>query len=169
MFLQIQFFILFPKNTKFNIPPYLPDTEATRRDIWKLYNNIAEMDKQVGAVLKQLEDDGLLENTIVVFYGDHGGPLPREKRLIYDSGLNTPMIIRFPNKMKAGTEDNQLVSFVDFAPTLLSLIGEKPKLKSSCFTIPIAGFTVSKPLVKIELSFKLEFWVPQLFSLKKYL
>lgn len=115
------------KDTDFNIPPYLPDTEATRRDMWKLYNNIGEMDRQVGAVLKQLEDDGLLENTIIFFYGDHGGPLPREKRLIYDSGLNTPLIIRFPKSMKAGTKDNQLISFVDFAPTLLSLIGEAPQ------------------------------------------
>lgn len=115
------------KDTKFKVPPYLADNEVTQRDLWKLYNNIAEMDKQVGAVLKQLEEDGLLENTIIFFYGDHGGPLPREKRLIYDSGLNTPMIIRFPNKKNANTKDNQLVSFVDFAPTLLSLIGEKPK------------------------------------------
>ncbi|MFS4482726.1 sulfatase [Hyunsoonleella sp. 2307UL5-6] len=115
------------KDTKFKVPPYLPDNEVTQRDMWKLYNNIAEMDKRVGAVLKQLEDDGLLENTIVVFYGDHGGPLPREKRLIYDSGLNTPMIIRFPNKMMAGTKDDQLISFIDFAPTLLSITGETPK------------------------------------------
>jgi len=114
-------------DTKFKVPPYLPDNEVVQRDMWKLYNNIAEMDQQVGAVLKQLEDDGLLENTIVFFYGDHGGPLPREKRLIYDSGLNTPMIIRFPNKIQAGTIDDQLISFVDFAPTLLSLIGEAPK------------------------------------------
>ncbi|SDM99956.1 sulfatase-like hydrolase/transferase [Kriegella aquimaris] len=115
------------KETKFSIPPYLPDTEVVRRDMWKLYNNIAEMDRQVGAVLKQLEDDGLLENTIIVFYGDHGGPLPREKRLIYDSGLNTPMIIRYPNKMHAGTKDEQLISFIDFAPTLLSLTGMQPR------------------------------------------
>jgi arylsulfatase A-like enzyme len=116
-----------PKDTKFKVPPYLVDNDATQRDLWKMYNNIAEMDKQVGAVLKQLEEDGLLENTIIMFYGDHGGPLPREKRLIYDSGLKTPMIVRFPNKINAGTKFNQLVSFVDFAPTLLSLIGEKPK------------------------------------------
>ncbi len=114
------------KDTEFNIPPYLPDTEVVRRDMWKLYNNIAEMDRQVGAVLKQLKDDGLLENTIIFFYGDHGGPLPREKRLIYDSGLNTPMIVRFPNQLHAGTRDEQLVSFVDFVPTLLSLIGITP-------------------------------------------
>ena len=119
--------IHLPKDTKFKIPPYLPDNEVSRRDMWKLYNNIAEMDKQVGVVLKQLEDDGLLENTIIFFYGDHGGPLPREKRLIYDSGLNTPMIVRFPNQLRAGTKDDQLVSFVDFAPTLLALTNEVPK------------------------------------------
>jgi arylsulfatase A-like enzyme len=115
------------KNTKFKVPPYLPDNEVVQRDLWKMYNNIAEMDNQVGAILKQLKEDGLLENTIIFFYGDHGGPLPREKRLIYDSGLKTPMIIRFPDKKNAGTRDNQLISFVDFAPTLLSLIHQKPK------------------------------------------
>lgn len=115
-----------PKDTEFNIPPYLPDTDTVRRDMWKEYNNISEMDRQVGAVLKQLEEDGLLENTIIFFYGDHGGPYPRQKRLIYDSGLNTPMIIRFPKKQLASSEDNQLISFVDFAPTLLSLIGVQP-------------------------------------------
>ena len=116
-----------PEDTEFKIPPYLPDNDVVKRDMWKLYNNIAEMDRQVGAVLQQLETDGLMENTIIFFYGDHGGPLPREKRLIYDSGLNTPMIIRFPKKLNAGTMDDQLISFVDFAPTLLSLIGEAPK------------------------------------------
>ncbi|GAA0880253.1 sulfatase-like hydrolase/transferase [Algoriphagus jejuensis] len=115
-----------PKDQEFAVPPYLPNTPVVQRDMWKLYNNISEMDQQLGAILAQLEEDGLLENTIIVFYGDHGGPLPREKRLIYDSGLNTPMIIRFPNSWRAGETDEQLLSFVDFAPTLLSLIGEKP-------------------------------------------
>lgn len=114
------------KNTPFKIPPYLPDTKVVRNDMWKLYNNIAEMDKQLGTVLKQLEDDDELENTIIFFYGDHGGPLPRQKRLIYDSGLNTPMIIRFPKKKHQGSKNDKLISFVDFAPTLLSLIGVKP-------------------------------------------
>ncbi|MFC5624798.1 sulfatase-like hydrolase/transferase [Algoriphagus winogradskyi] len=114
------------KDQEFAVPPYLPNTPIVQRDMWKLYNNISEMDRQLGAILAQLEEDGLLENTIIVFYGDHGGPLPREKRLIYDSGLNTPMIIRYPNSWRAGSKDDQLISFVDFAPTLLSLIGEKP-------------------------------------------
>ncbi len=115
-----------PKDTHFSIPPYLPNTEVVRRDMWKLYNNISEMDRQVGAVLRQLDEDGLMENTIIFFYGDHGGPLPRQKRLIYESGLNTPMILRFPNKQLSGTKDDQLISFIDFAPTLLSLAGIDP-------------------------------------------
>ena len=116
-----------PMDTDFDIAPYHPDTEITRRDYWKVYNNIAEMDKQLGAILGQLETDGLMDNTIIFFYADHGGPLPRQKRLIYDSGLNSPMIIRFPDKRNAGTRDDQLISFIDFAPTVFSLVGmEQP-------------------------------------------
>lgn len=114
------------KDADFPIPPYLPDTEVVRRDFWKMYNNIAEMDRQLGAVLDQLEADGLLEETVIFFYADHGGPLPRQKRLIYDSGLNAPMIIRFPNRGLAGTVDSQLISFIDFAPTVLSIAGITP-------------------------------------------
>lgn len=110
-------------DTKFKVPPYLPDNKIVQRDLWKMYNNIALMDQKVGRILDQLEKDGLLENTIIFFYGDHGGPLPRQKRLIYDAGINTPLIIRFPNQQKAGSWDKQLISFVDFAPTLLSLAG----------------------------------------------
>ena len=118
--------IAIPEDIEFRIPPYLPDTKTVRRDLWKMYNNIALMDQQIGKVLKELEEDGLLENTIVFFYSDHGGPLPRQKRLVYDSGLKVPMIIRFPNKIYAGTQDDQLISFVDFAPTVLALSGQVP-------------------------------------------
>ena len=111
------------KNLNFKIPPYLPETDVVKRDMWKVYNNIAEMDRQLGSILTQLENDGLLEKTIIFFYGDHGGPLPRQKRLIYDSGLNAPMIIRFPQQQNAGTRDEQLISFIDFAPTVFSLAG----------------------------------------------
>ena len=118
--------IAIPENIEFSIPPYLPDTRTVRRDLWKMYNNIALMDQQIGKVLKELEEGGLLKNTIVFFYSDHGGPLPRQKRLVYDSGLKVPMIIRFPNKINAGTQDDQLISFVDFAPTVLALSGQVP-------------------------------------------
>lgn len=113
-----------PKDTKFSIAPYLPDTDVVRRDYWKVYNNLAEIDRQIGAVLQQLEDDGLMEKTVIFFYADHGGPLPRQKRLIYDSGLKVPLIVRFPKAKFAGTTDDQLVSFIDFAPTTLKLVGQ---------------------------------------------
>ena len=112
-----------PKDMRFDIPPYLPDTDIVRRDVWKMYNNIAETDRQIGAVLQQLKNDGLYDETIIFFYSDHGGPLPRQKRLIYDSGLRVPLIIRFPNGSRAGTADDRLVSFVDFAPATMKLAG----------------------------------------------
>ncbi|HAK54741.1 MAG: sulfatase [Vicinamibacterales bacterium] len=105
------------------IPPYLPDTDIARRDVRRMYSNIVEMDEQVGRILAELEADGLLERTIIFWYADHGGPLPRQKRLLYDSGMRLPLIIRFPTALRAGEIDDQLVSFVDFKPTLLSLAG----------------------------------------------
>lgn len=108
-----------------NVPvePYLPDTEIAKNDIRRMYSNIKEMDQEVGEILKGLEENGLLENTIIFWYTDHGGPLPRQKRTVYDSGIKVPMIVRFPNKQFAGMNDDQLLSFVDFKPTILSLAG----------------------------------------------
>ena len=103
------------------VPPYYPDNEVVRKELARNYSNLYEMDSIAGSFIKELEDEGLLENTIIFFYSDHGGPLPRQKREIYDTGLKVPMIIRFPNKQMAGEVVDELVSFVDFAPTLLSL------------------------------------------------
>jgi len=89
------------------------------------YSNIELLDKQIGERLKELEEDGLLDNTIIFFYSDHGGPLPRGKRLHYDSGLQTPFFVRIPDKLK-GEYDDELISFVDLAPTILSLAGIEP-------------------------------------------
>ena len=108
------------------VPPYLPDTEIGRKDIRRMYSNILEMDAQVGAILDQLEDDGLLDSTIVIWYTDHGGPLPRQKRLLHDSGIKVPMIIRFPGGEFASHRDERLISFIDLAPTTLSLAGIEP-------------------------------------------
>jgi arylsulfatase A-like enzyme len=115
------------KNLKVPVPPYLPDTEVGRNDIRRMYSNILEMDAQVGEIIDQLEKDGLLENTIIIWYTDHGGPLPRQKRLLHDSGLKVPMIIRFPNEQFAGRRDGRMISFIDLAPTMLSLAGIEPK------------------------------------------
>jgi arylsulfatase A-like enzyme len=108
------------------VPPYLPDTEIGRQDIRRMYSNIKIMDDQVGGILDQLEEDGLLEETVIFWYTDHGGPLPRQKRLLHDSGMHVPMIIRFPHKEHAGTRNDDLISFIDLAPTAHSLAGIRP-------------------------------------------
>ncbi|PHI19522.1 sulfatase [Lewinellaceae bacterium SD302] len=111
---------------KVSVPPYLVDSEITRRDIARVYSNVEIMDQQVGLLLDQLKEDGLLDNTIIFWYTDHGGPLPRQKRMVYDSGLRVPLIIAFPDNRGAGSIDSSLISFVDFAPTVFSLVGIDP-------------------------------------------
>lgn len=117
------------------LPPYYPDTPLVRKDWAQYYDNITLMDHMVGEVLAQLEEDGLAEDTIVWFWGDHGRGLPRAKRWIYDSGLQVPLIIRVPAKYRQlalhdhtqtlapGSVNDDLVAFIDFAPTMLSLAG----------------------------------------------
>ncbi len=108
------------------VPPYFPDTPVIRRDIARVYNNITIMDREVGELIDEVKKAGLLEETIIIFYSDNGGPLPRGKRELYDSGLHVPMIIRFPNQKHAGTEVDDLISFVDIPATILSLAGIQP-------------------------------------------
>jgi arylsulfatase A-like enzyme len=109
------------------VPPYYPDTTVVRKTLARYYDSVTAMDKEVGAILQQLEDDGLAENTIVFFYSDHGSGMPRHKRALLDTGMKVALIIRFPEKYKhlapsaPGTRTDRLVSFDDFGPTVLSL------------------------------------------------
>lgn len=105
------------------LPPYYPDTPVIRRDYARHYDNVARMDQWVGKILRELEEDGFVENTIVFFFSDHGDGLPRAKRWLYDSGLHVPMIVRWPGHLEPGGVNEDLTSFVDFAPTMLSLAG----------------------------------------------
>jgi len=107
------------------VPPYYPDTYEIRRDIARVYSNITIMDREVGELIAELEKENLLDQTIIIFYSDHGGPLPRGKREILDTGLKVPFIIRFPGKEEDGTVVNDLCSFVDVPATILSLAGVK--------------------------------------------
>jgi len=108
------------------IPDYFPDIPEVRNDIARKYSNIEAMDKKVGELIQQLEDDGLLSNTIIMFWSDHGGNLLRQKRAVGNSGLNVPLIIRYPDKKDAGKVDNRIVSLMDLGPTVLSLLNIKP-------------------------------------------
>lgn len=120
--------------TKVRVPAYHPDTPEVRHDWAQYYDNITAMDEQAGMRLKELEEAGLTEDTIVFFYSDHGSGMPRSKRFPYNSGSRVPLIVYFPEKWRhlapkeyapGGTTD-RLVSFVDFAPTLLSVVGIQP-------------------------------------------
>jgi N-sulfoglucosamine sulfohydrolase len=113
------------------VPAYLPDTKTTRERISNYYSRIHEMDNFVAARLRELDEAGLAEDTIVFYYSDHGGIMPRSKRFVYESGTHVPLVIRFPKKWAhlsphaAGSATDEMVGFVDFAPTLLSLVGAK--------------------------------------------
>ncbi len=107
------------------LPPYYPDTLKVRRDVARVYSNVAIMDREVGELLAELEEAGLAEDTIVIWYSDHGGPMPRQKRLVLDSGLHVPFMMRFPKGAHAGTVNDELSSFVDIPATILSLAGVK--------------------------------------------
>ena len=108
------------------IPPYFPDNDTIRLDLAVNYSNLKRLDDQVGAIIADLKEDGLYENSIIFFYGDHGGPFPRHKRALYDSGVKVPLVIKFPKNRDAGSTDDRLISFIDYAPTVLSLVGIEP-------------------------------------------
>ncbi|MFG6686069.1 sulfatase-like hydrolase/transferase [Mariniflexile sp. HNIBRBA6329] len=103
------------------LPPYFQDTKTSRTDVARNYSNIELLDKQVGKLIGQLKEDGLYDNTIIFFYSDHGGPLPRQKRDIHKSGLHVPFMVKDLKGTKGHTD--RLISFVDLAPTVLSLAG----------------------------------------------
>ena len=111
-----------------DLPAYYPDIEEVRTDLARHYDNIANMDRAVARVLQRLAADGLADDTIVIWTTDHGDGLPRAKRELYDSGIRVPLIVRDPTGRAdtaavPGGVDERLVSFVDIAPTVLTIAG----------------------------------------------
>lgn len=105
------------------VPPIYPDTKTVRYDMAHMLSNIEMMDREVGELLQMLKEDGLYDNTIIFFYSDHGGTLPWMKREVLERGTHIPLVIRFPGAANAGSINTDLISAVDFAPTVLSLAG----------------------------------------------
>jgi N-sulfoglucosamine sulfohydrolase len=118
---------LVTNTASIKVPPYYPDTPLVREELARMYDNIADMDGQVAEILRQLDEDGLTDNTMVFYWSDHGDGLPRAKRSLYDSGLRVPLMIRVPSLFAGfpaqGSVSDELVSFVDLAPTVLALAG----------------------------------------------
>ncbi len=114
---------------KVEIPPYYPDHPVTREDWAKYLDAATELDGKVGKILKQLEADGLADNTVVFFFADHGEAHVRGKQFCYDSGLHIPLLIRWPKKFsppkhfKPASVDDRLIAAIDFLPTMLTLAG----------------------------------------------
>jgi arylsulfatase A-like enzyme len=114
------------------LPPYYPDTTITREDWKRNYELITAMDAWAGDLIQQLKDAGEYDNTIILYWSDHGVGLPRAKRWLYDSGTHIPLIIRVPDKFQKSHDtpslatDPQLISSVDFAPTVLNIAGISP-------------------------------------------
>ena len=115
--------------TKASIPPYYPDTPEARRTMARIHDNITAMDTHVGQILAGLKADGLEDETIVIFWADHGQGIPRHKRTLWDTGLKVPLVVRFPAKFRhlapgePGESSDRLVLLMDLGPTLLSLAG----------------------------------------------
>lgn len=108
------------------LPPYYPDHRIARQD-WALYlETIQILDRELGKILKRLEDEGLADNTIVFFFGDQGRPHVRAKQFLYDGGIKTPLLVRWKNKIEPGTIIDDLVENVDLGPTAMNLAGIKP-------------------------------------------
>jgi len=122
------------------LPPFYPDTPNVRDAVARTYNNIAAMDAWVGQQLAELEQAGLLEHTVVIFFSDHGVGLPRGKRSCFDTGTRVPLIVRFPDGRNAGSRNQRVVSFIDFGPATLSLAGIEPdpRLDGTPFLGPYA-------------------------------
>ena len=130
-----------------SLPPYFPDTPEMKR-IWaRYYDLVSAMDAEAGRILGQLQEDGLTGRTVVFFFSDHGFGLPRYKRWPYDTGLAVPLIVRIPSEAGVpqiggpGSSNSRLVSFVDFAPTVLGIAGVPvpPSMKGRPFLGPASA------------------------------
>jgi len=105
------------------VPPYLPDEVVVRKDLARYIRDMERLDSCIGRVLSALERTGLAESTIVLFTTDHGPPLPRAKTTMYDPGLKTALLMRWPGFIPSGAREDALLSNVDLTPTLLDLVG----------------------------------------------
>lgn len=109
------------------VSPYFKDTENTRREISQYYDEIHRMDRNIGAILEELEKQKLRNNTLVIFLSDNGMPFPRNKATSYDSGIHTPLIMQWDGHITEGAVYDNLVSVIDLAPTILDIAGiQKP-------------------------------------------
>lgn len=105
------------------VPSYLPDTPGVRSNIAHYHESLAAQDREIGRALQALEESGQANQTMVIYLSDHGRGLPREKRWCYEAGIHLPLLIRWPGMLEPGSIEEDLISWLDLAPTLLSIAG----------------------------------------------
>jgi arylsulfatase A-like enzyme len=115
------------------VPPHLPDTPDVREDLRLYYDEIGRLDQYVGKVVAKLTEQGVADDTLILFITDNGRPFPRDKTTLYDGGIRTPWIVRWPAQVEAGVATDALVSAVDIAPTFLAAAGVKSE------SLPLEG------------------------------
>jgi N-sulfoglucosamine sulfohydrolase len=113
----------FHDPAKMEVPSFLPDAPEVRQELARFYDLMTAADYQVSDVLEWLGKSGLSANTIVFLFSDHGTGMPRSKRWVYDSGIRVPLVITWPGHITRNSVRDDLISFVDFAPTVLSMAG----------------------------------------------
>ncbi|MFK7768055.1 MAG: sulfatase [Mariniblastus sp.] len=134
------------KLTDVIVPPHLPDTPNVREDLRLYYDEIGRLDQYVGKVLAKLKTQGVDKNTIVLFISDNGRPFPRDKTTLYDGGIRTPWIVRWPEKISAGLSTDALVSAVDIAPTFLELANANTNSETEMASLETEGTSFAKVL-----------------------
>ena len=119
--------IATPENV--TVPPYYPDHEITREELARYYNSISGMDIRVAWILEQLREDGLADNTVIIFFGDNGRLDARGIHWCWDTGLLVPMIVYWPESLEAppqykpGTVNDEIISLLDISATTLQIAG----------------------------------------------
>ena len=109
-----------------HVPPYMPETDSVKKDFALYYDEIMRLDRYVGEVMAELEAQGIAEQTLVLFISDNGRAFPRDKTTLYDGGIKTPWILRWPTKVAPGSSSHYLVSSVDIAPSFMQVAGLAP-------------------------------------------
>ena len=117
---------LYYEPSDMDLPMFYEDTPKMRYDMAALYTRIEQMDSDVGEIIAQLKKDGIYDNSYVIFYSDHGGNLAWTKREVLERGTHIPFIVKYPKAEHRGTVNNDLISSIDFAPSMLSIAGITP-------------------------------------------